>query len=161
MKRLLPSQRMEQEFFQLTRRLPGTAAAAHPLSEAVRLGAQLMLQRALEQEVTEFLGRYLTEPKAHVVFSPPRRPLAPSAFAARAARQGVHLDLKTQLLFHGRRFFVNGESCAVEREALAPLTRLADKRALPAALVTSGGTTQRLYQWYRAGYIGFGPIPAA
>jgi transposase-like protein len=48
---------MEQEFFQLSRRSPDTDAAAHPLSEAVRLGAQLMLQRALEQELTEFLGR--------------------------------------------------------------------------------------------------------
>jgi putative transposase len=57
MKRVLPSQRMEQEFFQLVHRSPGSAAAAHPLSEAVRLGAQLMLQRALEWEVTEFLGR--------------------------------------------------------------------------------------------------------
>jgi putative transposase len=56
-KRILPSQRMEQEFFQLLHHSPASEAAAHPLSEAVRLGAQLMLQRALEQEVTGFLGR--------------------------------------------------------------------------------------------------------
>jgi hypothetical protein len=48
---------MEQEFFQLIHHSPASEAAPHPLSEAVRLGAQLMLQRALEQEVTGFLGR--------------------------------------------------------------------------------------------------------
>ena len=47
---------MEKEFFQLSDRAPGSAAATHPLSEAVRLGAQLMLPRALQQELTEFLG---------------------------------------------------------------------------------------------------------
>jgi putative transposase len=57
MKKVPPSQRMEQEFFQIVHRCPGSDAAVHPLSEAVRRGAELMLQRALEEEVTEFLGR--------------------------------------------------------------------------------------------------------
>jgi 50S ribosomal protein L16 3-hydroxylase len=144
---------------------PGLRIQHHPaqIHEDMLRKVRRMLARIdwTSDDVTEFLGRYLTEPKAHVVFSPPRRPLAPSAFAARAARQGVHLDLKTQLLFHGRRFFVNGESCMARREELALLTRLADRRGLPASLVTGGGTAQRLYQWYRAGYIGFGPTPAA
>ena len=50
MKRQLPSQTLEEQFLS-----PTTRKA--PLSESIRLGAQLMLQKAVELEVTEFLGR--------------------------------------------------------------------------------------------------------
>ena len=50
MKRQLPSQTLEEQFLS-----PATRQA--PLSESIRLGAQLMLQKAVELEVTEFLGR--------------------------------------------------------------------------------------------------------
>ena len=50
MKRQLPSQTLEEQFYGLT-------ARRAPLSEAIQLGAQLMLQKAVELEVTEFLGR--------------------------------------------------------------------------------------------------------
>ncbi|HEY5914880.1 MAG TPA: transposase [Verrucomicrobiae bacterium] len=50
MKRQLPSQTLEEQFLS-----PSTRKT--PLSESIRLGAQLMLQKAVELEVTEFLGR--------------------------------------------------------------------------------------------------------
>jgi transposase-like protein len=50
MKKILPSQQMEKEFSSL-------ASQRAPLSEAVRLAAQLMLQKAVELEVSDFLGR--------------------------------------------------------------------------------------------------------
>jgi putative transposase len=50
MKRQLPSQTLEEHFLN-----PDTRRA--PLSKTIRLGAQLMLQKAVELEVTEFLGR--------------------------------------------------------------------------------------------------------
>jgi len=50
MKRQLPSQTLKEQFLS-----PDTRRA--PLSETIRLGAQLMLQKAIELEVTEFLGR--------------------------------------------------------------------------------------------------------
>ena len=50
MKRQLPSQTLEAHFLS-----PATRQA--PLSESIRLGAQLMLQKAVELEVIEFLGR--------------------------------------------------------------------------------------------------------
>jgi len=50
MKRQLPSQLLQEQFFSL-------ATRRAPLSESIRLGAQLMLQKAVELEVTEFLGR--------------------------------------------------------------------------------------------------------
>lgn len=51
MKRVQPSSLMEKEFF------GSMSRGGKPLSEAVRLGAQLMIQKALEREVAEFLGR--------------------------------------------------------------------------------------------------------
>jgi len=50
MKRQLPRQAIEQQFF-----TPAIKRA--PLSEIIRLGAQLMLQKAVELEVTQFLSR--------------------------------------------------------------------------------------------------------
>ncbi len=52
MKRQLPSQILEQQFFSL-------ATRQAPLSESIQLGAQLILQKVVELEVTEFLGREL------------------------------------------------------------------------------------------------------
>jgi len=51
MKRIAPSERMEQELF------AGLQASGDPLGEATRRGAQLILQKALEVEVDDFLGR--------------------------------------------------------------------------------------------------------
>jgi hypothetical protein len=50
MKRQLPSQTLEEQFLS-----PDTRRA--PLSETIRLGAQFMLQKAVELEVTDLLGR--------------------------------------------------------------------------------------------------------
>lgn len=50
MKRQLPSQTLAEQFL-------SPATRNTPLSETIRLGAQLMLQKAVELEVTEFLGR--------------------------------------------------------------------------------------------------------
>ena len=49
--RIAPSERMKQEL------MKGLVSEADPLGEAARLGAQLILQKALEAEVSDFLGR--------------------------------------------------------------------------------------------------------
>jgi len=51
MKRIAPSQKLEQELFL------GLRSSGDPLGEAARRGAQLILQKTLEMEVDEFLGR--------------------------------------------------------------------------------------------------------
>lgn len=103
-------------------------------------------------EVADFLGRYLSEPKAHVFFDPPRRPLSPARFAQAVARKGIRLDPRSQLLFRGRRFFINGEALDVPSEAAAVLRQLADRRQLPPTLL-SGGLLAILHDWYGAGYL--------
>ena len=106
-----------------------------------------------KRDVLAFLGQYLTEPKAHVVFQRPARPLSAAMFARRARRSGVRLDLKTQMLFRGRSVFVNGERHEVGARAAQLLTKLADHRRLMPPLALEGEAAERLYQWYRAGYI--------
>jgi len=51
MKRIAPSERMEQELFK------GLRGSEDPLGEAARRGAQMILQRVMEWEVEDFLGR--------------------------------------------------------------------------------------------------------
>jgi 50S ribosomal protein L16 3-hydroxylase len=100
-------------------------------------------------DVREFVGRYLSAPKPHVVFSPPRRPLARAAFARRLRRAPVALDARTQMLTLGARLFVNGEAA----RATPALRRLADRRRarLPAALADTA------YGWYLSGYLDLEP----
>lgn len=103
-------------------------------------------------EVTDFLGRYLSEPKAHVFFDPPRRPLSPARFAQAVAKKGIRLDPRSQLLFRGRRFFMNGERLDAPADACPTLRRLADQRQLlPVSL--QEGLLEILYEWYCAGYL--------
>lgn len=106
-----------------------------------------------ERDIVQFAGQYLTEPKPHIVFGRPYRPLTPTAFAARAARQGVRLALKTQMLYHGRQLFINGERCEAGKETARILLRLADRRRLPPCSAVGDEAGRWLYQWYRAGYI--------
>jgi len=51
---MLPSERIRQEVQGVLR---GQETGGHPLDRLVHLGAQYLLQRALEEEVQEFLGR--------------------------------------------------------------------------------------------------------
>ena len=96
-------------------------------------------------DVMRFMGEYLSEPKAHVVFQPgsSRRTLA---------RSTVRLDAKTRLLYSGIHFFINGESIAASRKELRVL---ADRRSAPGALLARAGLGGLISQWQRAGYVHF------
>jgi len=104
-------------------------------------------------DVVRFLGCYLTEPKSHVLFTRPSRPLTEGAFSARAARCGVRLAAPTRMLFRDGTLFINGEAHAPAAPAVRRLSRLADRRALPPAARPDREIIPLLYQWYRAGYI--------
>ncbi|MEW5786364.1 MAG: cupin domain-containing protein [Pseudomonadota bacterium] len=105
--------------------------------------------------VVDFLGRYLSEPKAHVFFDPPRRPLALAAFSAGARRRGLRLDARSQLLFRGRQFFMNGETLEVSPALAGKLRRLADTRELPGDLLDES-LLDLCHAWYLAGYLAVG-----
>ena len=95
-------------------------------------------------DVERFLGEYLTEPKAHVVFHPgsSRRPLRGAT---------VRLDPKTRLLYLGARFFINGETVQVKNSAA--LRELADRRTADGNRLARAKLAGLLSEWQRAGYV--------
>jgi 50S ribosomal protein L16 3-hydroxylase len=104
-------------------------------------------------DVARFMGQYLTEPKTHVVFSPPKRPHSRAAFHALTRRSALQLDLKTQMLFRARKIFLNGEFFPVSRQAAPALIELANKRRLGAGEATNREAEDLLYDWYLSGYL--------
>lgn len=104
-------------------------------------------------DVIDFLGCYLTEPKPHVVFTLPRA-MNKEKFKEKLLRQDVRLALQSQMLFHERRFFINGEKIVAGVEALPILRELADRRHCR-ILEPDEELIEQLYAWYRAAYINF------
>jgi 50S ribosomal protein L16 3-hydroxylase len=98
-----------------------------------------------EKDLGEFLGRYLTEPKAHVVFrsSSTWRGLSGSL---------LRLDPKTQLLYSANTFFINGESFAVSAQNVPILKALADRRAVEGRRLARPPLAGLVSAWVRAGY---------
>jgi 50S ribosomal protein L16 3-hydroxylase len=88
-------------------------------------------------DVIDFLGRYLSSPKPHVVFRPRK---------SRGA--AVRLDPKTSLLYYGERFFINGEALSVRHPRL--LRELADRRRADKAFLAP--LAGLIAEWRRAGY---------
>lgn len=105
-----------------------------------------------KQVVADFLGRYLSEPKAHIFFDPPQRPMKLAAFAKAVAKKGLRLDAKSQLLFYRNRYFMNGEPLVATAESAALLQELADRRRLPPQDLPQGAITA-FHEWYEAGYL--------
>ena len=106
-----------------------------------------------KDDIAQFLGSYLTEPKPHIFFDPPPRPLSFAKFQQSLEKKGLHLSLKSQLLFAGERLFMNGEEVCATGAALKWLTRLADARALSGPMVLPAAVGEMLYDWYQAGYV--------
>jgi 50S ribosomal protein L16 3-hydroxylase len=104
-------------------------------------------------DIEEFVGRHVSEPKPHVRFVVPARPLSRGAFQTACARSGIRLALATGMLFRSNRIYINGESVAVSGRTRTLLTRLADERELEHAKGFTPAATDLLYTWYRAGYL--------
>jgi 50S ribosomal protein L16 3-hydroxylase len=89
-------------------------------------------------DVVDFVGRYLSAPKPQVVFHPT------STLGPR-----VRLDARTQLLYFGERFFMNGESLRVRQPRL--LRELADRRESDRARLAP--LRALIAEWRQAGYV--------
>ena len=139
---------------------PDLQVAARPARippEMVRRSAAMLDKlRWTKSDVVRFLGCYLTEPKAQVVFARPKRAATPAEFERRAGADGIRLAPATRMLFQGRRIFVNGESFEPAETAARSCAKLADARELRAPLDLDGEARALLYDWYRAGYIALG-----
>ena len=102
------------------------------------------------RDVERFMGEYLSEPKAHVVFRPGagRR-----ATRAEMRHSMVKLDAKTRLFYRGRRFFINGESFEASSRNSALLRELADRRLADGARLARPTLAGLILRWHRLGYV--------
>jgi 50S ribosomal protein L16 3-hydroxylase len=136
---------------------PGQPTAEHPAEIPPVLTGHV--EKTLEgirwtaADVREFTGCFLSEPKAHVFFEPPRKPLPRRAFAERAARAGLALDSRSRLLFSGTMFFLNGEALEVAASARATMRRFADRRRLAAPVDAPEPLWDTVHVWYLEGYV--------
>jgi 50S ribosomal protein L16 3-hydroxylase len=136
---------------------PDLKEQAHP-SE---IGADMLRQvsqaigkvRWDDEDVANFLGCYLSEPKPHIFFAAPSKPLSQARFEDALQRRGVTLDLKTQMLAHGSTVFINGDAQPVGKACYRALRELADQRSLPASGKLPREASDLLYQWYLDGYL--------
>jgi 50S ribosomal protein L16 3-hydroxylase len=136
---------------------PGEPPARHPAEIPSRLAAHA--QRTLEHirwtpaQVREFTGCFLSEPKAQVFFTPPRRPLSRARFEKRSARSGLALDPRSRLLFSGTMFYINGEAIVAPARARRGLRRFADARMLAGPVQASAEFWDVVYAWYLLGFV--------
>jgi 50S ribosomal protein L16 3-hydroxylase len=135
----------------------GAGPARHPAeipAAMVRAAAAVLRRiRWSDGDVARFLGEFLSSPKPHVVFTRPRRPEPPARFAARCSSRGLRLDLRTQMLFRGNRFYVNGEPVPAPARLRRLLARLADERALEPGPPLPRALLRILHGWYLSGWL--------
>ncbi len=131
----------------------------HPaeISNKMIAKVSMMLQKITwdKNNIADFLGKYLTEPKLDVVFEPSRK-ISKTEFSKQLLKKTLHLDLKSQLLFTGDNFYLNGEKLAVTPETYTWMRDFADKRCCTApALQTNihAALVEVLYEAYLAGFI--------
>src|SRR5688572_17255851 len=100
---------------------PGLAPVAHPARlppEVLRFASAILGRlRWSRRDVEDFLGRYVSAPKPHVVF-----------MSSKAGGSWARLDPKTQLLYSASRFFINGESFSLPARHRSRMRELADRR---------------------------------
>jgi len=123
------------------------------VEHAVSAAGQIRWSR---RDVSRLLGAYLSEPKPHVAFSPPRKPLSPARFASQARTRGLRLDARSRMLFRGADFFLNGERVDAPAHARGLLARLADERSLSRGVRLAPSLARRLHAWYLAGWLRLG-----
>lgn len=110
------------------------------------------------QQVGDFLGRYLTEPKTHIVFDPPKK-ISLKLFAKRLHQHTLFLSLPSQMLFWQDRFYLNGESLTVPAQLLSLVKTFADDRCLDCTtldLTLMDDLAVLMHPHYLAGYVTFG-----
>jgi 50S ribosomal protein L16 3-hydroxylase len=106
-----------------------------------------------KRDIAGFLGCYLSEPKPHIFFDAPEKPLSRARFVQALQTRGVELDLKTQMLCHDGTLFINGVAHHVGKDTYRALRTLADARQLDATPELPPQALDLLYQWYTDGYI--------
>ena len=103
--------------------------------------------------VSSFLGCYLSEPKQNVVFDLPPRPLSLVRFRTAAEKRGLKLDERSQLLFAGNRFYINGEPVVCSRQDMGVLKQFANRRQIDTLAGAESDAIELFHQWYCDGFL--------
>jgi 50S ribosomal protein L16 3-hydroxylase len=141
---------------------PELAPTRHPAEIGTdmvkRVEQEIAKIKFTEDDVTVFLGEYLSELKPTVFFDPPAKALSPARFRTAAEKRGVALSRKTRMLYRGRHVFINGESFNVGRDDKKVLVQLADTRMLDGEAVAgaSDDVFEALLTWYEDGWLELG-----
>lgn len=135
---------------------PDLQLQSHPskISTAMQSQVNSTLQKIKwnRSDIENFLGIYLSEPKSHVFFDQPVKPLAPHLFLQQIKKNGVQLNLKSRMLSGDNKLFINGEAYNVSANVYKTLIQLADNQELsPSHIDEEIGRI--LYEWYVSGYI--------
>jgi 50S ribosomal protein L16 3-hydroxylase len=119
------------------------------------IAAELAKVRFTDDDIAIFLGEYLSEPKATVVFDAPARALTPARFLQQAAKRGLRLSRKTQMLYSGKHLFINGASFVIRPADRGALLALANERRLSGEEFTASSDDVReaLHAWYEDGWV--------
>jgi len=139
---------------------PDLKAQKHP----AEIGPEMLQQvgRAIrkvrwdDEDIANFFGSYMSEPKPHIFFDAPAKPLTEVRFGQAIQKSGLKLDLKTLMLCHGSTLFINGDSYPVGQGCYRTLRDLADARSLPPSSKLTREAADLLYQWYLDGYVTVG-----
>ncbi|MEQ1526337.1 MAG: cupin domain-containing protein [Gallionella sp.] len=135
---------------------PDLKAQPHPseISSAMlnQVAQAIQQVRWNKQDIANFLGCYLSEPKPHIFFDAPEPELSESKFKQAVSKRGVQLSLASQMLCHDGWIFINGEAHQPNPDDYLTLRSLADRRAL-SGMTHSKELIPLLYEWYLDGYI--------
>jgi len=115
-----------------------------------------------KESIADFLGKYLTEPKPDVVFAPARK-ISLNEFTKKLAQKSLHLNLKSQMLFHADNFYLNGEKLSVPSNLFgaalfATMREFADTKVLNTSALRANihaALSDVLYEAYLSGFINF------
>jgi 50S ribosomal protein L16 3-hydroxylase len=137
---------------------PDLSIQTHPAEISAQMVAKAhdMLKNVTwdKADLSHFLGIYLTEPKAHVIFTMPRK-MSKENFRSQLNKKSIKLALQSQMLFMDDRIYMNGLALQPETDALIDLQSLADNRILHPLDKYSEHLAESLYQWYQAGFLQF------
>jgi len=111
-----------------------------------------------DEDIANFLASYLSDPKPHIYFNVPAKPLSEKRFAQALKKNNVALDLQSQMLCYKQTVFMNGESHPVGKSSFQTLRILADTRQLAASSKLNAEATDLLYSFYLDGYIKLLPV---
>jgi len=120
-----------------------------------RVSHEINKMRFTKDDITLFMGSYLSEPKLNVQFDLPETELTRTRFAQHVQKTGIQQSRKSIMLYRENYIFINGTSFEVEPDDRSILATLANTRELSAQQISSASedVMDALHAWYKDGWL--------